>query len=395
MLGRLLLVSVVLPVFAGQLSGSRILPAAVRPVEDVTARPDIAQIEFVGFDFEEPALYEVSVHYGPIEGEPSIGVEYGVEASIGGDEAIATAVFDAIDEDGSPIQRIAMVRQANGVAGGSDFVGLMRVPDRPFRIRLSGESIDGRAFNRTFRRRFRPVEELPDTRPYPDLPREVAAEFERLLNERAPAVIAERKALLAGSQAGIIVMPRTQVFDVAYAPFLSGSGRPIGIEVTYAIKFSQAGRYVPELRIAAELEAGVSYDDNNRLHALKASVEPLPHEVYAPEKAAEISARAFQPFDLLYSAGTVYRFTLDLVPEYIGLEKATMMPCIERELLDRYPAKAIARLVSGDALRTYRVFISGKAFEGRIVDFHGEGMFYQSLVADGVRDCARVPASGF
>jgi len=66
-------------------------------------------------------------------------------------------MIDAIDAGGATIQRIAIARQATGIPSDSEFLGLMTVPDQPFRIRLSGETIDGRSVRRTFERRFEPT----------------------------------------------------------------------------------------------------------------------------------------------------------------------------------------------------------------------------------------------
>ena len=401
MLRPFLISSIAISTIAGQAASLSFRSAASRPVRDVTIQPKVEGVEFVGFEFQQPAIYEATVHYGPIEGEPSIGVQYGVQASIDGEAAIETVSFDAIDDGGSTIQRIAIARQSNG-AGESDFLGLMTVPDRPFRVRLSGESVDGRSFTRVYRHRFKPSAEPPDDLPYPsDLPSEMAAQFQRMFDDLAPAAIAERQALVTGHAAGRIVMPHTAISNVTYAPLLGPSGRPVGLRMRYEATFSQSGAFNP-LLVVAPFAAPDSFVGSNDLPVLKgtidyvlnATIDPRPHQVEPPNAEAEdVAGRGYQRAYFLYNAGTVYRFTVDLVPEFIHVEKRTMMPCLERRVLDRYPAKALAQLSATDAPTNYGVSIAGttffgRAFEGRVADFYGPATFYQSVVAEGLRDCS-------
>jgi hypothetical protein len=51
--------------------------------------------------------------------------------------------------------------------------------------------------------------------------------------------------------------------------------------------------------------------------------------------------------------------------------------------------EAFARMLARDRPTTFRVFIAGTAFEGRIDNFDGEGAFYRSFVAEGLGECER------
>src|SRR5262245_12615692 len=83
-----------------------------QPVREVTKPVDADTIEFVAFEFQRPGLFELSVHYTQIEEDPSVGVEYGVRASLGGEEAIATARFDVVDENGNEVQHVPIVPES-------------------------------------------------------------------------------------------------------------------------------------------------------------------------------------------------------------------------------------------------------------------------------------------
>lgn len=362
---------------------------AFQPVRDVTERPNAERIEFVGFEFQRPDLFEFTAHYSQIEEDPSVGVEYGVAASVGGEEAIATAAFDVVDENGTEVQRVSIVEQANGSF--HEFVGLMTVPAHRFRIVLSGETVDGQKFRRVYRRLFRPVNR-PDagwTLP-PDLPPEDRQAFQQMYDMAAPKAIAERRALVAASPSGTIVMPRTRVSHVVYAPLMSATGHPIGLSVAYDVEFSHKGRNDPGVRVFAEHK-----DDfiigGNPLRAARSTIDPSPREVHAPEKVPEeIPGLLAQRADFLYEPGTRYRFTVDLVPSYVDLERDKRTRCLSLQQFkfERDPSKALARMLANQGPTTYRVIIGFTMFEGRIDNFQGEGALYENLRREGVRDCS-------
>lgn len=364
--------------------------ASPRPVRDVTEQPNASSIEFVSFDFQQPNLYHaLTVHYRPITGEPSVGAEYGVEASLGGQEAIATLLFEAVDEAGTAVLPIPMVYRSTGGPGHLEFIGMLTVPAGPFRVRVTGEDLSGRRFSLVFRRLFKPVLEGPADQ---EIPPELGSAFVHVQQMFADART-ERYALAAGNPSGRIVMPRTHVSNVTYAPFVSPSDRLLGIRVTYDVEFSRAGRYNPVLRIFA-----ADRDDTSvgryPLRPLKSTIQPTPHETYAPHnEAEEIPGLLAYRADFLYEAGITYNFALELVPEFVSMHRNSTTPCLVHEG-SRYNStaqKAFARMLARDVPTLYRVFIGGTAFEGRIENFYGEGTFYRSFGAEGLSECERVP----
>jgi hypothetical protein len=365
--------------------------ASLRPVRDVTEQPKASSIEFVSFDFQQPDLYHaLTVHYRPIKGEPSAGADYGVEASLGGQEAIATLLFEVLDEAGTAVQPIPMVHRSIGVPGDLEFIGMLTVPARPFRVRVTGEDIYGRRFSQVFRRLFKPVAERPADE---EVPPEFGSEFVQHVQQMFADARAERSALAAGNPSGRIVMPRPRVSNVTYASFVSPSGRSLGIRVTYDVEFSQAGRYNPNLRIHAEDREDTSIG-RYPLRPLKNTIQPVPRETYAPyQEAQEISGLLAHRADFLYETGITYRFMLELVPEFVMMHRNSTIPCLVHEG-SRYNSAArtaFARMLARNAPTTYRVFIGGTAFEGRIDNFYGEGTFYRSFVAEGLTECERIP----
>jgi hypothetical protein len=385
---RLFVLPLVAAMCTGQTAGQFSPSATARAVQEVTERSKVSDIQFSGFSFQQPDLYELSVHYGEIEGDLSARAEYAVEAVIEGADAIATATFDAIDENGNAVERVLIVPQADGGPGSYEFIGVMTVPPHPFRIVLSGESVDGHPFRRVYGRLFRPV-----NTPYtgwslpPDFPdRDV---FLQMFDELAPHAVDERRRLVAQNPTGVIVMPRTQVSHVMYAPLLSAAGRPIGIRITYDVEFSENGRSDPSVLVLPEDGEGF-IGHSNPLHPLRSRIEPSPHEVHAPEKEPQDIPGLFaQRADFLYDAATRYRFSLELVPDHIILDKDNTTVCVLDQRLRPEPdrSRTLARIEAHEGPQTYRVSM-GTLFEGRIENFLGEGAMYRNLRLEGVRGCA-------
>jgi hypothetical protein len=389
----LLLLLLVLPASAAQSSATYSVPPSPQPLHNIAASPRAAWIRFQSFEFQEPHLYHLRVHYGPIEGAPSAGGRYGVEAGIEGDEAIAYATVEVLDEAGATIQQVPMAAEAMGSA--YRFVGLMTVPSHPFRVRLTGQGVDGTEFTRMHPRLFNPVHK-PQTPPNfgadipPDVPREVIVGFQQMFEELAPKTIADREALLAANPSGRISSPQYRVSNATYEPLLSPAGGPIGIRVTCEIVFPQSGRYSPGVGIRGEnLTRGDGVVDRDRLHTLKSTIVPRPREVHAPEQEAQDYPGLFQQrTDFLYEKGTVYRFTVDRVPKYISLDKDGVTLCMSQ--YERLSHKNFDRMIASMGPTRYDVAI-GTSFEAWIEHFYGEGVFYRTFMAEGTPDCDERP----
>jgi hypothetical protein len=361
------------------------------PVKDVTSPPRAAEIEFVDFKFQRPQPAHGGVFLFAFDGEPARGVRYPVDARIAGQEAIASLRFDVVDEDGTIVEPVAMAVRGTGVPGLVEFIGMLTVPARPFRILLSGQTVDGRGFRGLHDRLFRPGTGSLDIPPDAPVPLEYAGQ-RRLMEEEARRLVAEQERYVADKSGTPLVMPRTIVSKVMYAPLLSAGGRPVGLRVTYDVEFSQGGQHNPRVSVHAEdIEepSGVLA----QLNVLNSRLEPLPRLAHAPAGLAgtnhQASVLAYGA-DFLYEARTVYHFSVDLVPGFMSTRGDGSSPCIWREGFQTAPdpAKAFNRLLARERPATYRVRIGGEAFDGRIENFAGEGTIYRSFVAEGAPDCA-------
>lgn len=390
MLRRIVLAVTVFPVLAGQIALRSPETDTVTPVKDVTNAPRMEDIEFVAFDFQRPQPAHGGVFLFEIQGEPGAGVRYPVEANIGGVEAIATATFDVLAEDGTIIQPLPIARGDRG--GQSQFIGMITVPSQPFRILLSGHSVDGRRFRLLYPRLFRPGKaslEIPVDAPVPP---EYAGQ-RRLMEEAAKIQLLEAERFVAANATVPLVMPRITVSKVMYAPLSSAAGRRIGVRITYDVEFSQGGVYDPRLTVSAgnPEESGIL----GMMRVVNSSLEPLPRLAHAPGELAGTNHRESvlaHGADFLYEPRTIYHFSVDLVPGFIAPGSGGSPACIWREGFRsaRDPEKAFASLLAREGPSTYRVSIGGKTFEGLIEHFTGEGILYRSFVAEAVPDCPQI-----
>ena len=246
-LARVALLLGMFPVSADQTNVSVAQDASPRPVRDITEPPSAAQVDLLDFKFQEPSLRSMA----PIDSDPVIGAEYVVEAHIDGEHAVATMKFEIVDETGTATAPIAMLRQTR--SGFPRYLGVMTVPAHPFRIVLTGHSVNGEPFRRADEKLFRPLDRPPSRAQSSHGQAAGWIELlERVVEEKGPQLVADMKADLASIRSDVIVIPRMEVSNVTYAPLFSPQGRPIGLRIAYDAKFSNTGQFNPAVGVEAK-----------------------------------------------------------------------------------------------------------------------------------------------
>lgn len=382
--------SLVLLICLRQSESPQSLAAAMRPVKLLPIQTrSSAEIQFSAFAFLQ--LF-ITNHPGmvPIKGQPTKGSRFFVEAKLYGEEAIATAKFEAVDERGNVIQKILIDRQPDA-NGGSGFYGVMKVPDRPFRVVMSGEGIDGRSYRRIYNRLFRPTT-IP-TSPIRIPPGPTAADVRQKFELEGQQYLNRKEEDLRKNATEMIVMPRIRVSNVMYAPYLSKAGRPLGVRITFDVAFSQDGYYNPELNIYPDYK---NPDWRGRIHMkpLTGSIEPKPEEAGSPQ---------IQPHILAYGAGYLYRrgmtyhFTAEYVPDYVIQNETKTKFCIWNQQYKYSPQQQAQwkAILASNAPTKYTLYINNTNFGGEIEDLHPQGVLYNSFVAEGAKDCGEQPTNRF
>ena len=394
MSGRIVLLaqfSLVLLLCVGQSESPQSPATAVRPVKLLPSpTPSSGQIHFSSFEFLQ--LF-ISHHAGSsaIKGEPTKDARFFVEAKLYGEEAIATAKFEAVDERGNVIQKVLIERRADA-NGGSGFSGVMKVPDRPFRVVISGKGVDGLSYSRTYERLFRPT-----TRPLspiliPGATTMDATERQKL-EAAAKEYMSKMEEELRKKAGEMIVMPHLRVSNVMYAPFLSKAGRPLGVRITLDVEFSQDGYYNPELHIYPDYRND-DWRGRIDMKPLTGSIEPLPAEDGSPQDRPHILAFGA---GYLYRAGTTYHFTAEYIPDYVIQNEKKTKFCIWNQQYKYSPEMHAAwkAILASKAPTKYTLYINNTNFGGEILGLHPQGVLFKSFVAEGAKDCGEQATSRF
>jgi hypothetical protein len=232
----------------GQSTDPQVLAGVMRPVKQLPSqRLSTAEIQFSSFEF----LQLIFTHHpgtSALEDEPTKGVRYFVEAKFYGEEVIATAKFEAVDEHGNVFQKILIGRQPEP-GGGSGFYGVMEVPDRPFRVMVSGEGMDGRSYSLTYERLFRPTSRPNSAVLIPSGRRPLEAKQRQQFEAVGHEYIDKMERDLRKSAGEMIVIPRARVSNVMYTAYLSKTGLQLGVRITFDVEFSHDGYFNPEMRL--------------------------------------------------------------------------------------------------------------------------------------------------
>lgn len=369
---------------SGPTQTSARLQGSEYPVKPVaTHTPTVADIHFESFEFNWP----INSRYGPmpwqIPGQPSKNTYYYVEPTVYGEEAIDTIKFEAIDEHGTLISVIPIL-QITGPGGRPDFMGMMLTPDRPFRVVVSGQAVDGKSFRIVHPTLFVPT----------DVPEKWDPEMLKRMGANAKKNIAwlknkMRQDYLKNKQEfdklkdGTIVMPRTRVFNVNYVPLLSPSGQPLGLRITYDAEFSPAGYYNPELQVSFDYKI-LEWRGVVEWYALTSSVSPVPTEESPQGRPHPLAGGA----GYMYLAKTTYHFKLDLVPSYVTRNEQKMY-CLDNQRFNHDPIVRARwnQIRASNEWVSLRVSIQNAGFEGLIENFYPQQMIYNSYLANGAREC--------
>ncbi|HET9788861.1 MAG TPA: hypothetical protein VFP47_17105 [Pyrinomonadaceae bacterium] len=393
-IGLLALLFVVSHPWFNQGAGTSQLDVVPRPVKQtIVETPSSADISFEDFEFLQLWITNHPGH-SEIKGEPTKGFKYSVRARIYGEDAISTAKFEAIDQAGNVIQKILIQRQP-GPSGDSDFFGVMKVPDRPFRVVLSGEGIDGKSYRLVFRRLFKPTLRrkspiiMPSSR---TMPAAAAKRMRELIDERYLKAMDKEEDELR-RQGGKIVMPRTRVSNVRYAPYLSKAGRPLGLRIMYDVEFSQDGYHNPELELFLDYQKS-EWRGRIDVYPLTGSIEPQPAEAGSPQDQPHILSYGA---GYLYRAGTTYHFTVELVPDYVIQNKEKTKFCIYFQKFKHDPLMQVAfkEILASKMPTKYSVHIANTAFYGEIEGLHSQNTVLESYMAEGAQDCGEQPTDRF
>jgi hypothetical protein len=362
-----------------------------RPVRSQPVGPSFGKdIEILSFKFLHPYLGYEGPNFTDLEGEPSAGVEYLAEVNLFGQEAVGTAKFEMIDEQGNVIQRLRFSK-ANTSLGDGDFSGVVKVPFNSFRIKVSGTIVDGAPYEHVYERLFRPTKSPPKS---PSVPTRFSqAETKKIrasLIELQRQAIANTEKEAARHTDGLIVLPRARVSGVTYEPYFSAKLNALGIRLRYDIEYSVDGDYAQSLIVSpnyqdADLRGLVA------MQIIKESIDPKPARPSqaSPDDHVDLETLMSDGSTAWYRGGIVYHFVIDLVPDFVGQNATRTKFCVDETHYTNKgkSAQTWAQIMTSSKRVAYGVSIREVNYRGDTEPFMPPKSFYEGFLREGAVRC--------
>jgi hypothetical protein len=282
-----------------------------------------------------------------------------MQASIAGFE-VRSVEFYAIDEN-NEIAASIKLRQ-NDYSNPYLLVLLVDPVGKPFRVMAGGTDQTGYAFQRIFPTLFQPITEEVASNPPRDL---------------------QMAELAQNAEAGPYQVVRTPVEDMTDEPLLSASGAPIGIRLKFALRFPRNGLYTPLPQVYPD-RISVGYTGALSLRVHRVEITPVPEGADTAVGARYFSRAA-------YKANQLYRFTIDMVPNYAQYNEQKQTFCIMSKAFSYGSRERFLSEVTNDTRVRFRVSIMGTDIDGRqpgtTQQSYVPNAWYSSFLKDGSTEC--------
>jgi hypothetical protein len=366
--------------------GAGVACAQLRALRNIATPVRSAGISITSIRFQDLRWGHEGADYFSTRRPPQRGAQEIAQARIYGQEAIAAIRFEMIDEAGQPLGAVPAVRTSTGVDDG-DYVLRVPVPARSFRFRVIGQDVSGKPFSRLHATIFRPVDQGPPGLPaIAGMTAEQAAQLQKALE----AARAEMNARFDAGE-GWIRIPRTEVVEAGYEPFAGASGHVIGMRLHLSVRFGAAGSYTVRPHVFP-LYANTAWRGTVEMKAQDGQVDPAPENRAADALADVIRYGGAAQ----YEGGVVYRFSFDLVPQYVIRNRAGTRYCLYLEQFRAGNRLGLWNAIAGSAAPVrYRVDLSGLGFHADTEPMTPQRVFYESFLSEGAADCGPEPNVNF
>ena len=170
---------------------------------------------------------------------------------------------------------------------------------------------------------------------------------------------------------------------------------PLPLAVRFWTEFERCKRLIRHRRGSSMSFARLAAEDDD-LHDRVTERMIEPAEVGAPQQRPSILAygAGYQ-----YKGNRTYRFTADLIPDFIIQNEAKTKFCIysrKYEIYESGTRRAVwAELLRSQSSVNYKVFIGDQDFTGAIDGFFAPGTLRASFAAEDAQDCGSQPTRRF
>ncbi len=189
---------------------------------------------------------------------------------------------------------------------------------------------------------------------------------------------------------GVLVMPRVEVSNVTYEPFLSEKDNRLGMRLRYDLRFSVDGNYAHDLHVFPFYE-----DDNARglvnMEVIKEKIDPRPEPPsYAtPDIHVDLNTLVKYGSEAWFKNAVVYHFSVDLVPNFVVQNVSKTKVCVDEdqfkssaELYRTWEAMKASR-----ALVKYWLRINKMNWGGETEPFYPPKIFFDGFLREGAVKC--------
>lgn len=361
-----------------------------RPVKSLVDSPSLVkEIDLFDFDFQRPYLGFEGPNFTELDGEPSAGARYLVQATLFRQESIATAKFELVDSGGRVMGQPHLLKRNTSLDDGN-YDGFVKVPTRPFRVTVSGKDIYGAPYRRLYKRLFRPMNR-PTQPLFPShLPRVEAKAMVVWLKAFEQQEIANMEKGVSKTPDGVIVIPRVETTNVTYEPLLSEKGNPLGMRLSYDLLFSTDGNYAHSLHVLPIYEVEgfrglVAMEVINE----KIFPKPEPPSFATPQIHVDMNTLLKHGSEAWFKGGVIYHFMVDLAPDFVGQNTSKTKFCVDDE---HYKSKVKSQQI-WEAMKAsstpikYRVVFNRIDYAGETAAFYPPRIFHDSFLREGAVKC--------
>lgn len=366
--------------------------ALAQPIKSRYLTKTTKNIEIFSFDFKEPYFGREGPNYFPTKDAPSKGAEQFVTVSLFGQESTSTIKFEAIDEKGKVIQLLYLFKVGDSL-GDEQYDGWIDVPKQPFQIMVSGKDINGNLYKHIYKQLFQPTDKPPKPIVLPaNLAQETIVKLKASVAEYEKRLKAEFAEKRRANPDGINITPHMEVTNITHEPYISPKSNILGIRILYDVIFSKDGIYSLTPLVSPFYE---DYQWHGKVEMMVANeaINPMPE--FSNQQQTGGFHKAI--FRARYKSNTLYRFMVDMVPDYVIQNVDRTKYCIYNQ---KFQGSAQASNI-WEILKTknlpikYLVTISSVGYSGEIDLNYSQHIFYQGFIKEGAQDCGASPTNRF
>jgi hypothetical protein len=334
------------------------------------------------FRFQTLAFGREGPDYFPLKSTPVQGREYMAEVRVDGIETVASVRFELTDTSGRALQAVQFWKVTDSSTDG-EFIGFVPVPSQPFRIAAVGTDRRGAAFRVLSRAPVQSVAggtDEPGLLP-PGIPASELGRIQQIIDGARRETSARAARAAREHPGGIIALSGSSLSRIAYEPFTSVAGAPLGLRLRYSLRFDSDSTVIA---IPHVFPVYKQYEWRGlvTMKGARGTISPAPGMPGATSLNDVIvyGARA------QYRAGVTYTFSIDMIPDYVFQGTLSGRYCVHDQKFASRPAPWNALLASSDA-PSYSVSWNDIGSTAEIPAYYAQSTLRANFIAAGATDC--------